>query len=82
MPTDLSDVHRDRKCTNVQNFVCDNREIEIPELMDEPKEVDYLTDDESDEGNDFEIPIPDLNDLLNEFENGDDVLAKEEEDFS
>ena len=81
MPTDLSEVHRDRRCMNVSNFVCDNRMIEVPEMMDAPKEVDYLTDDESDDGQDFEIPIPDLNDLLKEFETGDDVLAKDEEDF-
>ena len=30
MPTNLSDVHRDRRSTNVQEFVCDNRVWEIP----------------------------------------------------
>lgn len=64
MPTDLSDVYKERKCTNVSNFVCDNRAIDVPELMDAPQEVDYLTDDESDDGNDFEIPVPELDDLL------------------
>ena len=65
----------------MSNFVCDNRLMEVPELMEAPKEVDYLTDDESDEGNDFEIPVPELDDLLKEFEMGDEVLNKEEEDL-
>lgn len=50
MPTSLSDVHRDRRCTNVQNFVNDNHIWEIPEILEEPNQVDYLTDDESDDG--------------------------------
>ena len=81
MPTDLSDVHRDRKNTQVQNFVCDNKIWEVPELMEVPQEVDYLTDDESDDGNDFSIPVPDLGELIKEFETGDEVLQKEVEDF-
>ena len=81
MPTDLSDVYRERKCMQVNNFVCDNRQMEIPELMEAPKEVDYLTDDESDEGNDFEIPVPELDDLLKEFEADDDVILKQEADL-
>ena len=79
MPTNLSDVHRDRKSTLVNNFVCDNNEIEIPALMKAPAEVDYLTDDESDDGNGFEVKVPDLADLINEFEKGDEQLANEEE---
>ena len=34
MPTNLSDVHRDRRSTLVQNFVCDDRIWEVPELLD------------------------------------------------
>jgi hypothetical protein len=49
--------------------------------MEAPEEVDYLTDDESDEGNDFEIPIPDLGDLIKDFEDGDEVLEQDEQEF-
>ena len=45
-----------------------------------PQEVDYLTDDESDEGT-FELKVPDLDDMIKNFEEGDDTLAKEEEEF-
>ena len=50
MPTNLSDVHRDRRSTQVQSLTCDNRVMEVPEVLEQPLEVDYLTDDESDDG--------------------------------
>jgi len=74
MPTNLSDVHRDRQSTLVQNFVCDDKTWQVPELMETPLEVDYLSDEDSDEGNDFSIPIPSLDELIKDFEGGDDVL--------
>jgi hypothetical protein len=55
--------------------------LDVPELLEAPQEVDYLTDDESDDGNTFEIPVPELGDLLKEFEGDDDVLAQDEADF-
>ena len=36
MPTNLSNVHRDRRSTQVSNFVCDNRAWEVPTLMEVP----------------------------------------------
>ena len=38
--------------------------------------VDYLTDEDSDEGSGFSIKIPELADLLIEFEKDDDSLFK------
>jgi hypothetical protein len=35
-----------------------------------------LTDDESDENNDFEIKIPELDELITEFEKDDDQVQK------
>lgn len=64
MPTNLSDVHRDRRSTNVQSFVCENRIWQIPQPLAQPLEVDCLTDDESDDGQDFEVPVPDLGELI------------------
>jgi len=72
MPTSLSDVHRDRRNMQTQSFACDNKVMNIPELMPAPQEVDYLTDDESDDANAFELKVPDLNDLIKDFEAGDD----------
>lgn len=37
-----------------------------------------MTDEESDDGNGFELKVPALKDLLTEFELGDDVLATKE----
>ena len=41
--------------------------------MEQPAQVDYLTDDESDEGT-FELKVPELDDLIKEFETGDETL--------
>ena len=80
MPTALSDLYRDRKNMQVQRFTCDDKIWEIPEQLPIPQQVDYLTDDESDEGT-FELKVPDLDDMIKNFEEGDDTLAKEEEEF-
>jgi len=35
-----------------------------------------LTDEDSDEVNDFEVKVPELTDMLNEFEKEDEVIQK------
>jgi hypothetical protein len=35
-----------------------------------------LTDEDSDEVNDFEVKVPELTDILNEFEKEDEVIQK------
>jgi hypothetical protein len=64
MPTSLSDLYRDRQNTQISQFVCENTAIVVPEMMTQPKGVDYLTDDESDENKGFEVKIPSLDDLI------------------
>lgn len=78
MPTELQVVHKDRKTTLLNTYVCDIDRFECPELLSEPNKVDYLTDEESDDQAGFELKVPALKDLLNEFEMGDDVLATRE----
>ncbi len=51
----------------------------VPSMMKAPLKVDYPTDEESDDNAGFAIKVPDLADLLNEFEKDDDVLYKENE---
>ena len=82
MPTNLSDVHRDRRSTQVQNFVCEGRVWEVPRALEAPLEVDYLTDDESDDGQEFEVPVPELDELISGFEAGDDQILKDTETFA
>jgi len=74
MPTDLHIVHKDRKSTLQNNFVCDQDRYFVPHVLEQPNQVDYLTDEESDDGNGFELKVPSLKDLLSEFEMGDEVL--------
>lgn len=80
MPTSISDVFRGRNNAHT-NFACEQDKDNMPSLMDAPAQVDYLTDDESDEGNDFDLQIPDLDELVQEFEKDDDVIQKKQETF-
>lgn len=47
--------------------------------MEAPSKTDYPTTDEEDESAGFTIKIPDLKDLVNEFEKDDDYLYREHE---
>jgi hypothetical protein len=78
MPSDLHVVHKDRKSTLCNNFICDSDRFTVPNFLKQPNQVDYLTDEESDDGNGFELKVPSLKDLLTEFELGDEVLTGKE----
>ena len=79
LPTSLSDIHRDRQNTHIAQFTCENTLVPIPELLAQPDNVDYLTDDESDENKGFEVKIPSLDDLIYQFEGTDDTIKTETE---
>ena len=52
-------------------------QFRVPQLMPAPLKVDYPTDEESDgDAAGFSIKIPELADLINEFEKDDDALFK------
>jgi hypothetical protein len=52
-------------------------QYKVPNMMQAPNKVDYPTDEESDgDAAGFSIKIPELGDLLNEFEKDDDALFK------
>jgi hypothetical protein len=78
MPTNLSDIWRERKTVQL-GITCLDDHFKVPQLMEAPQKVDYPTDEDSDENNGFMIKIPDLSDLVNEFERDDDVLYKSSE---
>ncbi len=78
MPTDLSIVYRPRQ-TLATNFNCGPTAERLPELMQAANEVDYPTDEDSDEDQGFTIKVPALEDLINEFEKDDDVVHNREE---
>ena len=77
MPDNIRDVNIDQKQNMDLGGKCDYRLVKIPEILKKPDTNDYLTDEESDEANDFELKVPELDDLLSKFENDDDVLGKE-----
>lgn len=82
MPTSLSDVYRDRKNTSVETFTCDQSTLRVPAMLPNPTKVDYLTDEESEGDNQaFDMKIPDLGELISEFEKGDEVLSTAEEEL-
>ncbi len=79
MPTNLSEVWRERKTTQL-GFTLFEQHFNIPELMRDPHEVDYNTDDDSDgEHKGFGLKVPELSDLINDFEKDDDFIAKTNE---
>ena len=78
MPTNLSEVWRERKTTQL-GFTCLEEFTAVPVLMEAPLKVDYPTDDDSDDNAGFSIKVPELSDLINEFEKDDDVIYKENE---
>lgn len=61
-------------------FAADNKQICVPSLMDCPQQVDFLTDEESDEPTVFKMTLPTLSSLLQEFENGDEAITKDNEE--
>lgn len=64
MPTNVRDVFIDQRNNIALEYRCDYRDAIVPELLQQPDENDYLTDEESDEGADFEVAMPELDTLL------------------
>lgn len=76
LPSNLSEVWRERKTVQVAMQSGLEEQYRVPVLMDAPQRVDYPTDEDSDDNIGFSIKIPELQDLLNEFEKDDDTLYK------
>ena len=64
MPTNLRDVCIEQRNNIEFDFKCDYRFQEIPVLLEQPDTNDYLTDEESDDAGDFELKVPELDDLI------------------
>lgn len=62
-------------------MACDSSLLGVPAELTEADKVDYPSDEDSDDEIDFEIEIPPLNDLLNQFEKDDIVIARMEKDI-
>lgn len=45
-------------------------------IIEEDSKLDQFTDSGSDDQNNFELPVPKINDLLKEIEQGDEVMKK------
>ena len=76
MPTNVRDVFI-KQFNNIElEYRCDYRKENVPNLMPKPDQNDYLTDEESDEAADFEIKVPELDDLLNQFEKDDESILQ------
>lgn len=76
MPMNTRAVFIDQLSNMKLGFNCDNRKAEVPQILEKPDKNDYLTDEESDEANDFELKIPELTELIESFEKEDDVVQK------
>ena len=78
LPLSLSEVWRDRKSVNL-GFSCLDPQLQIPAIMERPLKVDYPSDEDSDENQGFNILVPEVEDLINEFEKDDELIYKENE---
>jgi hypothetical protein len=76
MPTNIRDVFIEQRSNIDLLYKCDNRPAFIPELLEKPDYNDYLTDEESDEAADFEVKVPELDELINQFEQADEVIGE------
>lgn len=76
MPTNVRDVYVTQLNNKAIQFKCDYRTDKVPELLEKPDLNDYLTDEESDEAADFEIKVPELGDLINQFEKEDEAILQ------
>lgn len=55
MPMNTRVVFIDQLSNMKLGFTCDNRKAIVPKILPKPDKNDYLTDEESDEANDFEL---------------------------
>jgi hypothetical protein len=74
MPTDSRTVFIDQLNNMQLAYKCDDRYVAVPQIMDKPDKNDYLTDEDSDDAKDFELKVPDLNELITQFEGEDDII--------
>lgn len=79
MPSNIRDVFIDQRNNIELEYRCDYRESVVPDLLRDPDENDYLTDEESDEAAGFEVAMPGLGELLTQFEGEDEAINKHNE---
>lgn len=82
MPTDQRTVFVEQLNNIDLGFVCDQRVTQMPLMLEKPDENDYLTDEEDDDGGDFEVQVPQLDTLLDQFEQDDDVILTEKQEMN
>ena len=68
-------MYKDRKNLK-DSLACDDSLKKFPNELTAADKVDYPSDDESDEEINFELEIPKLSDMINQFEKDDIVIAK------
>lgn len=79
MPTNIRAVYVQQRNNLILEYKCDYRYQFVPELLPKPDENDYLTDEESDEAGDFELKMPELDQLIEQFENDENLNKREEQ---
>ena len=76
MPTNFRDVYKEENYQMGLGFCCDTRPAVIPDPMPMLDRNDYLSEEEhdSEDINIFEIKVPPIDTLLEEFEKEDQVI--------
>jgi len=73
MSFETQSLHKKRKVIN-EGLACDRTLERMPETLTQADQVDYPSDEDSDDEIDFELEIPPLEDLVNQFEKDDEQL--------
>lgn len=73
LPVNSVELFKERKIVK-DGLTCDRTLERHPKILEDPNEVDYPSEEDSDDDVEFDLKIPDLNDLINEFEKEDEVL--------
>jgi len=74
MPTNVREVFVQQRNNLELEFKCDYRHQNVPALLVSPDDNDYLTDEESEDAATFEVKVPELSELINQFEEADDSI--------
>lgn len=80
MSFETKSLHKKRKVVN-EGLACDRTLESMPETLTKADQVDYPSDEDSDDEIDFELEIPPLDELVNQFEKDDEQLHSIEKDL-
>lgn len=75
IPTNARDVFIQQRLNLGLDYNCDYRINEVPSALPQPDVNDYLTDEDTDDAPDFSVNVPELQELISQFEDSDETVV-------